>query len=357
LAKRYEWNLERARCELEAITGRPVPDDHWQYLVDQDYVGELEHWNRPGTTRGQMLAQAYRGLLKSGELQAGRQPGDRRAAFRRGVPWLSADEMTLAAAIGEAMAQRARYRPDIAAAHERLNDGSVKMSAEDARRKGAEAFDDKDLETRRAFRDVARRFDWHLEDAVVFVLAGWIAPVDPITASVWITEFPDEHGAASPRSRARIVLEFDPWVSLNTVSEAYWSLRRQLIGSERKPPKAREIEAFRFVLRRLKSTGQPVENWTAIGKEWNDAHQDDGWAYSKPGDIKRAYQRIVERCINYSFPDLGTGSNEPVPASGRERGFHRRVMIDPQERVPDDLIPSGQRRRRMFRQRADLQQG
>jgi hypothetical protein len=272
-----------------------------------------------------------------------------------GEPWLGADEMTLAAAVGEAMAQRARYRPDIAAHHDRLKDGSVHMTAEDAQRLWAEAFDDSDLQERRAFRDLARRFDWHLEDAVVFVLAGWVAPVDPITASVWVTEFPDEHGASTPRSRARIVLEFDPWVSLDTVSEAYWSLRRQLIGPERKPPQAREIEAFRFVLLRLDQAGQPVESWSEIGREWNSAHAEDGWAYSKPGDIKRPYQRILARCINYPFPDLSIGSSEPIPATGRERGFRQRVMIDPQERVPNDLVPPGQGPRRMVQGRLSQQ--
>ena len=176
--------------------------------------------------------------------------------------------------------------------------------------------------------------------------------MDQIVVSVWITEFPDEHGAATPRSRARIVLEFDPWVSLDTISEAYWSLRRRLIGPERKPPQAREIEAFRFVLRRLDRTGKPATSWTEIGRDWNKERAEDGWAYSKPGDIKRAYDRIRQRCINFPFPDLGTGASEPLPAEGRERGFRQRVMIDPQERVPNDLVPPGKGPRRMVQRRA-----
>jgi hypothetical protein len=308
---RYEWTHERARCELEALLDRPVPDEHWQFLVDQEYVDELEHWD-PADRRAQQLELSYRHLLRSGELVTGRRLGDRRAEFPVREPWLAADEMTLAAAIGEAMAQRANYIPGIARAHDLLRKGEVQVSTEDARRQWAERFEDSDLGIRRDFRALARQYGWHLEDAVVYVLAGWVAPVEPISASVWITEFPDEHGASAPRSRARIVLEFDPWVSLDTISNAYWTLRRRLIGPERKPPQAREIEAFRFVLWRLDQSGQPRESWSAIGREWNDEHQEDGWAYSKPGDIKRAYangdfgsgyisiRRNVRRTISFS---------------------------------------------------------
>jgi hypothetical protein len=265
--------------------------------------------------------------------------------------------MTLAAAIGEAMAQRAQYMPAVASVHNRLKDGSVEMSAEDAQRAWAERFADSDLGNRRFFRELARRYGWHLEDAVVYVLAGWVAPVDPIVASVWITEFPDEHGAPTPRSRARIVLEFDPWVSLDTISEAYWTLRHRLIGPERKPPQAREIEVFRFVLGRLDRYGQPTESWSAIGREWNKVHSADGWAYSKPGDIKRTYDRIRERCINTPFPDqMGDGGTDQVPENGRERGYRQRVVIDPQERAPNDLVPPGKGPRRMVQWRASPEQ-
>lgn len=358
------WTSDRARCELEHYLDRPVPDDHWQHLVDQLLVDDFRHLD----DRTQRLAQAYQGMLRGGELVAGRAYGDRRAEFPLREPWLGADEMTLAAAIGEAMAQRANYRPAISTAHDKLRDGSVQMSVEDARRVWAERFDKSDLRTRQFFRRVAHEFGWHLEDAVIYVLAGWIAPVDPIVASVWITEYPDEHGMEAPRSRARIVLEFDPWVSLDTISEAYWTLRHRLIGPERKPPRAREIEAFRFVVQRLDQQGKPPKGWSALGREWNEtrkewneanrerieSHPEDDWTYKKEGDIKRAYESIRDRFINYPFPDqMSEAGDAPAPKNGGERGYRQRVIVDPQKREPNDHVPAGKGPRRTIVQRWD----
>jgi hypothetical protein len=341
---------EDIRGDLEDELDQTIPDDHWQFLVDELYRDDYKHFDR--RERATRLAQDYRELRRRGDLSLGRKGGDRRARFRAGAPWLSANEMTMAAALGEGMAQRAAHIPEIEAQHDRLRDGSSRITADEAARIWREDKAPEDVEPREFIRDLARRFGWRLEDAAIFVLSGWFAPIDPIAGSISVVEFADEYGDPSPRSRARIFLTIDPWVSSDTVLAAYRDLRRQLIGAERKPPEARELEAFRFVVRRLDDSGKPEKGWTALGREWNEIHPDDGWNYGKPGDIRRAYEGVRSRLVNYEYRVAGKGHGSEIPSRGNERGTEYRVQIDPQERTPNDLLPTGEGPARTMRQRA-----
>ncbi len=334
------WTEEVARAELEKELDRSIPDAHWQYLVANYYVDDFAHMD--AADRPRLLASSYRKLKSDGDLVMERASGDRRSMYPGPPLLITPEEMALTAGLGEAMARRAESDSEIAAHHARLRTGEVHVTADDARQLWSDRLGEDDIRIRQYITEVARRYGWHLEDAAIYVLSGWVAPVDPITASVTVTEFPDEYGAPESRSRARITLEFDPWVSLETVTEAYRSIRRHLLGADRKSPKPKDIEAFRFVVRHLDDNGRPDPSWSEIGRRWNAKHKDDGWAYARPEDIRRPYESIRDRFINYPFPDVFPGDAQTaVPVKGRERGERRRIVVDPQEREPNDTVQVG----------------
>src|SRR5215213_8800124 len=252
------WN-DRIRRKTEAVLGGRLPEEDWQYVLDERYL-EDDIDDLPKDEQATVLAQEIRKLRRVGELPRSRR--SQRDSYRHRIVrgWISDDESTMAAAVSDAMYWRALSNPDV----RRARDYAAKHGL--------------------------RRSESQVRD-------GWVAG----DASFSIREFPDEHGADKPRSRARIVLEFDPWLSKETVAETYEKLRRQLIGKGRKRPEFPELEAFRFVVSRLRENGTPKRSWSAIGREWNEEHAGSDWTYSKPVDIRRTYLGVRGRIINAEY--------------------------------------------------------
>jgi hypothetical protein len=181
---------------------------------------------------------------------------------------------------------------------------------------------------------LADHFGWDAEDTAVFLVLGSTPLIEPIRASIQIREFPDELGHDVPRSRARIILEFDPWLSKETVADIYEKLRKQLIGKGSKRPDVAQLEAFRFALQHLGDDGEPIESWAAIGRAWNLKHDKTDWVYHNPEDIRRAYRSVRDRLLNRAYEISGTRRLNPLPPGGAERGSHMRMYVDPRERRP-----------------------
>jgi hypothetical protein len=184
--------------------------------------------------------------------------------------------------------------------------------------------------------EIADYYGWDAEDAAVFLLTGSTPLVEPLRASISIREFRDEHGAPTPRSRARIVLEFDPLLSKETVAEAYENFRREVLAKGSKRPEFPELQAFRFVVARLQDDESPAESWSAIGREWNEKLAGSAWTYSKPEDIKRAYMSVRRRIINAQYHISGTEPTGAPAPGGNDRGTPIRTYVDPRERTPSE---------------------
>ena len=170
-----------------------------------------------------------------------------------------------------------------------------------------------------AVANVALRFGWELDRAAAFVLAGEIPLLEPLTATLSIVDSPDEHNPRTVRSRARVILEFEPWVSERTVAKAYRWARSLVLGSDQHLPTPQQSEVHRFVVRRLDEKGNPRKDdanpkgsWVALGREWNRQHAADGWKYTKPVQIKKIYDSINDR-FGIGRPLSLRGLDEPTP--------------------------------------------
>jgi hypothetical protein len=252
----------------------------------------------------------------------------------------------MAAAVSDAMHHRALANPEVRRMLARAKDQLQGLTAEEVKDLWAEGVGYFNKEFVWFVVGLADEFGWEAEDAVVFLATGTTPLVEPLRASVSIREFPDEHGADTPRSRARIILEFDPWVSRETVASVYERMRKELLGKGRKRPEYRELQVFRFVVARLQLDGKPTESWPAIGTEWNEKHAGTDWTYSDPEDIHRTYMRVRERMINAVYQSWGTEPNSAPPPGGAVRGTYHRVYVDPRERSPMEAILARQARER-----------
>ena len=59
---------------------------------------------------------------------------------------------------------------------------------------------------------LAVRFGWDPAYAAMFAFAGATPMVEPLRASISVIDFPDKYNPTRVRSRARVLLEADPWV-------------------------------------------------------------------------------------------------------------------------------------------------
>lgn len=333
------------RRRTEAAIGKQLSDEDWQYLLDERYL-EDEVDFRPTDEQPAVLAQEIRRLYRDGEL-----PRSIRARFgnysqQKVHGWLTDDESTMAVAISDAVHWRALSIPLVRrmrawAGRELPNITEAEVRDYWVAGKSVIAGHAIHPDFPRFVIELADTYGWDAEDTAVFLLTGLKPPVEPLRAFVEVREFCDEHGADRPRARARITLEFDPWLSKETVANAYEKLRRGLIGKGRKRPEFPELEVFRFVVARLEEDGTPKESWSAIGREWNEKHKEwsethpgCGWKYTNAEDIKRAYLRVRQRIINPEYHIQGSEPVQSLPALGIARGTTYRMFVDPRERSP-----------------------
>ena len=339
------WDHPIRRLAANDPEGR-LSDDDWLYVLDVKIL-EDEVDRVPSSDKLGVFLKEVRRLRRVGELPRPHRPKTGGSFPRTQRGWLSDDESTMAAAVSDAMLHRALADEEIqrvlALAQEQLP-GLTPQQARDHWTEGVGFFPASFV---KFVVEVADAYGWEAEYAAMFLATGTTPLVEPLRAAISIREFPDEHGADAPRSRARIVLEFDPWMSKETVATVYEAMRKELVGKGRKRPAYRELEVFRFVLARLKFDGKPVESWPAIQEEWNKKHAGTDWTYAKPRAIKRAYDSVRERLINAVYNSWGTEPDRAPPPGGSVRGTRYQIFVDPRERSPKEAVlarQAGQRR-------------
>jgi hypothetical protein len=253
---------------------------------------------------------------------------------------LSPDESLMAAAVSDAMWARAAVLPEVQIVRELV----PPMRRDEAERFWSEEDGPVDAGLIAHVITLAVRFGWDPAYAALFAFAGTTPLVEPLRASISVIDFPDEYDPTRVRSRGRILLEVDPWLSERTLLTAFRALRKEVIGGDQHLPTPQQLEVFRFVVRRLDERGQPRKDaanprgsWQAIGRQWNADHKDDAWHYERDDYVKKAFDSVNRKLVARRM--LLTGEDEislDVRAQGREHGKQYTSFVESRHRSPRD---------------------
>jgi hypothetical protein len=333
----YDEMRERVAKKL----GRPVRDAEWSYLLEREYWP----YEAKSTFRGepdvqaQFLAGEVRKFRVANLFAFGRAPGARRASASDRLVELSPDESLMAAAVSDVMAARAAVLPEVKHVHKTMGmrmDAAVRYWNEEGGLLHPGAIEH--------VVTLAVRFGWDPANAAVFAFAGATPMVEPLRASISVIDFPDEYNPTQVRSRARILLEADPWIDEQTLIKAFRALRKEAIGSDQHRPSPQQLEVFRFVVWRLDEHGNPRKDannprgsWQAIGRQWNTEHRDDEWKYKRDDYVKKAFDSVNKKLVARRI--VLEGEDEislDVRAQGREHGKQYLSYVDSRHRSPRD---------------------
>jgi hypothetical protein len=331
---------EATRLLVEKKLNTPLRQAEWDELVREHWLEDaLQTFYGDQKAQIDYLAGTVRKLRASGYFAFGRSPGRRRASTTDRFLELSSDESLMAATVSEAMAARARALPAVKDVH-----NTILMRADTAEQFWSEEDSPLYPELIQHVVSLAVRFGWDPENAALFAFSDTIPLVEPLRASISAIDFPDEYDPSQIRSRCRLLLDADPWISEATLLKAFRELRKESIGSDQRLPTPQQLEVFRFVLTRLDDRGQPIRDsanrrgsWQGIGRQWNELHEDDGWSYSRPDHIKEVFDTVSKKLVARRF--VLSGEDElslEARASGREHGKRYTSFVDPRHRTPGD---------------------
>jgi hypothetical protein len=331
------------RCLVEKKIG-PIRNAEWFRILTERYWPQDARIAFPADEKAQVefLAATVREFRAAGYFSFGRAPGPRRANELDQVVGLSPDESLMAAAVSDAMASRATALPAVKYVHENLA-----MQPDEATRLWSEEDGPLDPGLIDFVVGLALRFGWDPEYAAGFALAGETPLVEPLRSSISIIDVPDEYDSTQIRSRPRILLEADPWISEDTLLKAFRGLRKELIGGDQHRPTPRQLEVYRFVVTRLDERGRPRKDsanpngsWQGMGRAWNAAHGDDGWAYSRFDQVKSVFDSVNKKLVARQIvldgeEEISVDARRQV----REHGKRYISFVMPDHRSPRDRLP------------------
>jgi len=274
------------------VVGRSVTTAEWGWMVGIDGVlDDLRVLDSDGRRRA--IAQSWARYRKAEEEDTERYTdGSRSRAAERVSGWLRDDERVRAVALSEWLATSATHHPvvvDFRATHPQ----------------GAPPADEwppssywPDL--RRVATILATALPWTTEDAERFLGTGDTPMVSPLTASTEAIDYAPD-GRTWSVATGTIIIVAQAWLSEGTIARAFRRMRQDMLGPDAKPITHRELAIFRFVVPRLSERERPTVGWAALGREWNQHHQDDGWKYKAPNGMQRTYRGVRDRLLRPSY--------------------------------------------------------
>jgi|GEM_PF-3137898 len=147
---------------------------------------------------------------------------------------------------------------------------------------------------------LAERYAWPLPEALWFLLTGDTPPMAPLRLGV--------HGAVhSDLHRYTITLTVEPWISADTVLQAYRAVQDMVLqGQDNRPLGERSLTLLQFVaehgVRQKKRPG-----WNAVMTAWNRAYPQ--WAYDRLSNFAKDADRI-ELAVRFPKHEGTWGQND-----------------------------------------------
>lgn len=134
-------------------------------------------------------------------------------------------------------------------------------------------------ELRRLSDRLVLEYGWEQMTAIRFILTGTPPLIQPIEGSVrqWKRVL----------GRGEITLTLQPWLSEESIVQAYREGQRRLLGDRKKPwVSPRNLRIFRFVEERTDSTTGRRPKWRVLMQEWNNT--------CDPEDHVKEYRHFAE---------------------------------------------------------------
>lgn len=160
---------------------------------------------------------------------------------------------------------------------------------------------------------LSKTYLWQENDAMWFVLTGYVPSVKPLEVRVLITP-PRSMGLPPvPKdyhpSTARITITADAWVSAGEVEGAFRDAQRQILGGDaRTTRKARTLAVVKFVARWMRD--HPEKSWEELLRAWNETYPK--WRYKDFRGLRQAFERFVHR--EYNIPNYRRAEKTPYQA-------------------------------------------
>lgn len=174
---------------------------------------------------------------------------------------------------------------------------------------------------RRYGDELGKRYGWGREWAMWFILTGIAPPIHPLDALPGFTLL---GGPGHPWTTQRqvVTITLEPWVSEDTLVEAYRQIRHDLRGKQGRTS-LKTLALFRFIMEGegVKSRMGGVQ-WTARMKEWNDLHKDThpDWLYGDRANFRAAYLETANNIIgNTGITDAFIERTTAIAKAQQER--------------------------------------
>ena len=145
--------------------------------------------------------------------------------------------------------------------------------------------------------DTAKSYQWDEQQALWFILVGAVPFVFPVSISRTLG-FWDDH------DQVKLTIEFEPWVTANSVLRAYREARRSTLQSQGRLLEESRLRLFEFVEEYREKETRPIVDVpngadamddSIIGKPlleaWNKEHP--RWKFRSLGDMKAAFRRTA----------------------------------------------------------------
>jgi hypothetical protein len=159
---------------------------------------------------------------------------------------------------------------------------------------------------------LAQEYRWEPAQSTMFILTNEIPAVPPLKVGISWNATKVLYPATTSGLRhldATILITASPWVPMATVTRAYREAQTKILGSRGgKPPSAKNLQLFRFVIERIQSLSEPAVEAIAsrapggarmpegkgLVSEWNQTYPK--WAYKTSGDLNtRQFWRDFHR--------------------------------------------------------------
>lgn len=139
-------------------------------------------------------------------------------------------------------------------------------------------------------RWLEQRFPWKLNDALWYVLTGAFPDVSPLGLRVHKMEHGDLH-------RAQITISVDPWVSADTVRNAYRAVQSMVLaGKDNRRLEEKSLALTPFIASQ-RAGHEKRPTWRHLMATWNQRYP--GWAYNDVSNFARDADRAEK---NLRFP-------------------------------------------------------
>lgn len=144
---------------------------------------------------------------------------------------------------------------------------------------------------------------WEEAQAAWFTLTDEVPSVSALTGKVNVTK-------NSVANYGKISLSVEPWISADSVRQAYQDMQKAVLRRKNRPIFERNLAVFRFVVAELRSLlprdqmwrlhSMEVPSWRALCARWNREVRQE-WRYEDVRHFRRAFVRGMSSIVRANY--------------------------------------------------------